>query len=74
MEYLNRNVDLAKNVQSKFPGLQIKVVEDQTLGIIHFLPIDKLHPTFWNNIAQLKQPLPFNFTTKNNDTKIRRII
>lgn len=74
MEYLNRNVDLAKNVESKFPGRQIKVVEDRNLGIINFLAIDKLDPTFWNNIAQLKQPLPFPFTTKKNDAKIWRII
>lgn len=69
MEYLNRNVDLANNVQSKFPARQIKVkVEDQNLGIIHFLAIDKLDPTFWN---KRKQP---PFTTKKNDAKIWRII
>lgn len=54
MEYLNRNVDLAKNVESKFPARQIKVVEDETPGIINFLAIDKSDPTFWDNIAQLK--------------------
>lgn len=59
MEYLNRNVDLANNVQSKFPARQIKVkVEDQNLGIIHFLAIDKLDPTFWNKRKQ-SSAVPF---------------